>query len=133
MSDDTKPTREQLLAQSAIAIEFLTALLDDALQAIPLLTRCLFPVELTAAQQECIGEPMADDDVALYFMGSGGSDCVTMGDIRKALAAAHKVLATAEHFAPYFEQSRTHRLRDVVARASTPDDVSPPHEGGVDA
>jgi hypothetical protein len=50
------------------------------------LSRCLLPVWMGMAEMEMVdGKPPADDAVVLNFMGSGASDRVTAGEVRKAL------------------------------------------------
>ena len=68
----------------------------DVRQAIIDLSRCLLPVHMGMAQAELVGEPMTDSTVVLHFMGSGASDQVTAGEVRKALADANAVLRRLE-------------------------------------
>lgn len=66
-------------------VDALTLREEGWLEQIRLLRRCLLPLEMAFAEAEMVGEPIADDAVVLHFMGSGASDQVTAGEIRKAL------------------------------------------------
>jgi hypothetical protein len=52
------------------------------------LVRVLLPLILQLADAELAHVPLADSDPVLTFSGSGSSDVVTAGTLRRALAAA---------------------------------------------
>lgn len=66
--------------------------IEDAITVIKGLARLMLPVQMAIAEAELVNEPHDDDVVVMHFMGSGASDQVTAGEVRKALIAANKFI-----------------------------------------
>lgn len=66
---------------------------EELVGAVQSLGRCLLPIQMEMAQAEMVGDPIPDNAPFISFMGSGASDFVTAGELRRAMEKAAAAIA----------------------------------------